>query len=278
MSTEHRQAYKTPDKEGRQAPAQVRDSTMKVQKRAKFQSQTQNKSDFPGFQGKMPRPRKTITPPPATINLAMNNDRYLETTNNTLYKITWDPSKMAKTKSAKKEVPPYEKPEVKFADITRTKQDYQPKGPAKVTKVRPPTRIEPNQAKFASETAYNSAFKHYKVPYVRYGDFHEGNVYLKPVVKFHQDGSVTTGDYNGTPGGRPRELIMPQPQLELQQGKMADVTAYKDAFSRKNLPDCSFLQWMAEHKAKSTMKELTTRNQPGTVSALNQKLQTTVKG
>lgn len=251
LNTMHQQFFRAPDKEGRQA-AQVRDATLKVPKRAKFQSQTQNRSDFPGFEGKMPRPPKAITPPPATINLAMNNDRHFVTTNKELYKITWDPSKMEKTKSAKKEEPPYQPPEEKFADTTQTKEDYKPKSPIKINKIRPPTRMAANEARFSSDTAYKSAFKHYTVPYVRYGDFHEASIYLKPSVKFHQDGSVTTGDFKGAQGGRPRELIVPQSKLQLEQGKMEGSTSYKDAFSRKELPTCAFVQWMAEHQATNT--------------------------
>lgn len=253
LQTVHRDAYKTPTKDARPEMT-VRQPTLKTQKRAKFQSETQAKSDFPGFGAKMPLPPKPVTPPPATLRLAMDKGRDFETTNNSFYKITWDPRKIERTKTLKPDSDEYVPPETKFATTTITKEDFKEKEPVKVTKIRPPSKIEPNKAKFFDETAYNAQFKPYsKVPYIRYGDFHETNFYRKPLVKFCTDGSVTTQDFKGAEGGRPRTCIKPEERFEKSHEKMDGATVYSEAYNRKKLPDCSYLEWMSKHLAKNAL-------------------------
>lgn len=253
LQTVHRDAFKTPTKDARPEMT-IRQPTLKTQKRAKFQGETQAKSDFPGFGAKMPLPPKPVTPPPATLRLAMDNGRDFETTNNSFYKITWDPRKIERTKALKPDSDEYVPPETKFATTTITKEDFKEKEPVKVTKIRPPSKIEPNKAKFFDETAYNAQFKPYsKVPYIRYGDFHETNFYRKPLVKFYTDGSVTTQDFKGAEGGRPRTCIKPEERFEKSTEKMDGATVYSEAYNRKKLPDCSYLEWMSKHLAKKAL-------------------------
>ena len=253
LTTVHKDAFKTPENDTRPEMT-IRQPTLKTKKRAKFQSDTQAKSDFPGFGAKMPLPPKPISPPPATLRLAMDNARDFETTNKQFYKITWDPSKIERTKLLKPDALEYVEPDTKFADTTITKEDFKQKEAVKVTKIRPPSRIEPSKAKFFDETAYNAQFKPYsKVPYIRYGDFHERNFYHKPVVKFHTDGSVTTQDFKGAEGGRPSTCLKPEERVEKSTDKMPGATAYSEAYSRKNLPECSYLEWMSKHLAKKAL-------------------------
>ena len=61
LQTVHRDAFKTPTKDARPEMT-IRQPTLKTQKRAKFQGETQAKSDFPGFGAKMPLP-PTCAPP-----------------------------------------------------------------------------------------------------------------------------------------------------------------------------------------------------------------------
>lgn len=265
LRTEHKDAFKTPEMEGRQQAVARPSNMLKNQKRAKFQSDTQSRSDFPGFGGKMPLPPKPIPPPPEKVNLAMNNDRAFETTNDHTYKVTWDPNKLERTKLLKPDNKPYTPPKVKFAVTTQSKEDFKGREAARMVKIRPPSRIEASKAKFFDETAYKSQFKHHKnVPYVRYGDFHEASIYLKPVVKFHQGGSVTTQDFSGADGGRPSTTFKPVQEIERTGGTVSGITMYKDAFGRKNLPDCSYLKWVSEHEAKKLATGIH-KSEPGTV-------------
>lgn len=253
LQTVHKDEFKTPEHETR-TEVRVRQPTLKTEKRAKFRDDTQAKSDFPGFGAKMPLPPKPCSPPPATLRLAMNNSQDFETTNKQFYNISWDPSKIERTKMLKPDDGDYVAPETKFATTTITKEDFKQKEAVKMPKIRPPTRIEPSKAKFFSETAYNTQFKPYKkVPFVRYGDFHETSFYQKPVVKFHQDGSVTTQDFKGAEGGRPRTSMKPEEKLEKVSDKMSGNTSYNEAYSRKKLPECSYLEWRSKHMAKKVL-------------------------
>jgi len=253
LRTVHKDEFKTPEYEARQE-AKVRQPILKTEKRSKFRDDTQAKSDFPGFGAKMPLPPKPISPPPATLRLAMNNNLDFETTNKQFYKITWDPNKIERTKILKPDDGEYVSPETKFASTTVTKEDFKQKEAVRMPKIRPPSRIEPSKAKFFDETAYNAQFKPYKkVPFVKYGDFHEASFYQKPVEKFHQDGSVTTQDFKGAEGGRPRTCMKPEAKLEKANEKMSDNTAYSEAFNRKKLPHCSYLDWRSKHLAKKAL-------------------------
>ena len=259
LRTEHMEAFKTPEVTNRQQ-AVARPSKLGAnQKRAKFQGDTQSRSDFPGFGGKMPPPPKPIPPPPARVDLTMNNERAFETTNDVVYKVNWDPKTLERTKMLRPDDKPYTPPKVKFAVTTQSKEDFKAREAPQVAKIRPPSRIEPSKAKFSSETAYNTQFKpHANVPYVRYGDFHESAVYLKPVTKFFQDGSVTTQDFKGAVGGRPSTTFKPVQELAHTEGSMENSTMYRDAFGRKNLPECSYLKWVSERQAKKGANHVTT--------------------
>ncbi|KAK2561342.1 hypothetical protein P5673_015840 [Acropora cervicornis] len=253
LTTVHKAEFTKPEQGGRRE-VKVQKPTLKTEKRSKFRGDTQAKSDFPGFGTKMPLPPKPCSPPPATLRLAMNNSQDFETTNKEFYKISWDPSKMERTKILKPESGEYVQPEVKFASTTITKEDFKKRETARMPKIRPPSRIEPSKAKFFSETAYSAQFKPYKkVPFVRYGDFHETNFYQKPVVKFYQDGSVTAQDFKGAEGGRPRTTMKPEEKLEKINEKMTGHTSYSEAYSRKKLPQCSYLEWRSKHLAKKAL-------------------------
>lgn len=253
LRTVHKDEFKTPGSDAR-PEAKVRQPTLKTEKRVKFRDDTQAKSDFPGFGGKMPLPPKPISPPPATLRLAMNNSQDFETTNKKFYKITWDPSKIERTKILKPDDGEYAAPDKKFATTTITKEDFKQKEPVKVTKIRPPSKIAPSKAKFFDETAYNAQFKpHGTVPYIRYGDFHETSFYQKPAVKFHQDGSVTNQDFKGAEGGRPRTCMKPEEKFQRGNEKISGLTAYTEAYSRKELPDCSYLKWRSNQLAKKAL-------------------------
>lgn len=253
LRTVHKDAFKTPEQEAKQE-AKFQQPTLKIEKRAKFRDDTQAKSDFPGYGAKMPLPPKACSPPPATLRLAMNNAHDFETTNKQFYKISWDPSKIERTKILKPDGGEYVTPGVKFSTTTITKEDFKQKEPVKMPKLRPPTRIEPSKAKLLSETAYNAQFKPYQnVPYVRYGDFHETRFYQKPVEKFHQDGSVTTQDFKGAEGGRPRTSMKPEMKLEKVNDKISGNTAYNEAYSRKKLPECSYLEWRSKNLTKKAL-------------------------
>lgn len=253
LRTVHKDEFKTPEHETRRE-VKIQKPTLKTEKRAKFRDDTQAKSDFPGFGAKMPLPPKPCSPPPATLRLAMNNAQEFETTNKQFYKISWDPSKIERTKTLKPDDDEYVAPEVKFATTTITKDDFKQREAVKMPKIRPPSRIEPSKAKFFSETAYSAQFKPYeKVPFIRYGDFHETNFYQKPAVKFYQDGSVTAQDFKGAEVGRPRTTMKPEEKLEKVNEKMAGSTSYSEAYSRKNLPDCSYLRWRSKHLAKKAL-------------------------
>ncbi|EDO48878.1 predicted protein [Nematostella vectensis] len=261
-TTTHQDTYKTPAHEGRQE-LQKRKAVISMGKRAKFQGDTQFRSDFPGYHGRMPKPAKSVQPPPATLSLKMNNDQNFETTNNDTFKITWDPKTIGRTQMMKPEMSTHVNPDLKMEVMTQTMVDYTQKAPVKVPVIRPPTRTEPSNIKFEGETAYQSQFKpHENVPFKRYGDFHESAVYLKPISKFHQDGSVTTQDFKGAIGGRPRTTFKPEQQLQMTDGKILDKTVYKADFIQKNQDECSYLKWVSNHQVQKEADKILQKQQP----------------
>lgn len=72
-------------------------------------------------------------------------------------------------------------------------------------------------------------------------------------MKFHTDGSVTTQDFKGAEGGRPRTSLKPEERFEKSTDKMPDATAYNEAYNRKKLPECSYVEWMNKHLAKKAL-------------------------
>lgn len=255
--TTHRDTFKTPEMEGRRE-ARKRQPQLKANQRAKFQSQTQFKSDFPGYGGKMPNPPKPITPPPETVNLAMNNNRHFSTTNNEFYKIIWDPKTIGRTKILKPDGEAYSKPLTKMETKTQAMRDFTQKEPVKMPQIRPPTRTEPSKSKFFDETAYKSQFKHYRTaPFQRYGDLHESAFYLKPVTKFYQDGSVTMQDFQGAAGGKPSTPHLPVQKLHVRDGELLSQTTYNSDYIRKAKGQCSYLQWMQDRETKKKAAKIT---------------------
>ncbi|KAK3752398.1 hypothetical protein QZH41_008600 [Actinostola sp. cb2023] len=257
--TTHRDAFKTPEREGRQEPRK-RISPLKPDVRAKFQSQTQFKSDFPGYGGKMPKPTKLIPPPPETVKLAMNNNIDFHTTNEQFFKLTWDPKTIGRTAMIKPDGGTYKTPQTKMETVTQSMRDYTQKESVKQQDVRPPTRIERNQTKFRDETVYNSQFKHYgTVPFKRYGDIHESAYYLKPVTKFYQDGSVTKQDFQGALGGKPRTPHKPVSTLHNDEGELFSQTTYGSTYVKQPQQSCSYLKWVRERETKKAAEKIILR-------------------
>lgn len=263
--TTHRETFKTPEREGRQQPRK-RNPNLKTDARAKFQSQTQFKSDFPGYGGKMPKPARLAQPPPETVNLAMNNDRDLHTTNEEFFKISWDPKTIGRTQILKPDGDTFLAPQVKMQTVTQSMSDYTQKEPVKMPHIRPQTRTEPNKVKFRDETAYNSQFKHYgTVSFQRYGDLHESAYYLKPVTKFYQDGSLTMQDYKGARGGKPRTPHKPVENLHTNDGELPKQTTYNSAYVRKPVQECSYLSYVKDRETNKAAQKIMQQQQSGKV-------------
>ena len=248
--TTHKDTYRTPGMEVRQE-GRKRQPQLKANQRAKFQSETQFKRDFPGYGGKMPEPPKPIPPPPETVNLAMNNNRDFLTTNNDFYQISWDPKTIGRTQILKPDAGTYNKPAEKMETKTQAMVDFTQKEPVRMPQIRPPTRTEPSKSKFFDETAYKSQFKHYRtIPFQRYGDLHESAFYLKPVTKFYQDGSVTMQDFQGAMGGKPSTPQVPIQKLHAQGGELLSQTTYNSDYIRKAKEKCSYLQWVQDRETQ----------------------------
>lgn len=263
--TTHRDTFKFPEKEGRQQQ-RIRNPNLKTDARAKFQSQTQFKSDFPGFGGKIPKPARMVQPPPETVNLAMNNKREFKTTNEQFFTPSWDPKTIGRTQILKPDGDVYKKPDVKMQTVTQSMTDYIQKEPVKMPQIRPQTRTVANKTKFRDETAYNSQFKHYgTVPFRRYGDLHESGYYLKPVAKFYQDGSVTMQDFQGANGGKPSTPHKPVQKLHNNEGKLVDQTTYKSTYIQKPSQTCSYLDWIKERESKKMADKIIEKQQSSKV-------------
>lgn len=255
--TTHRDTYKTPEMEARRE-TRKKQPQLNANQRAKFQSDTQFKSDFPGYGGKMPNPPKPIPPPPETVNLAMNNNRHFSTTNNEFYKINWDPKTIGKTKILKPDGGTYNKPVEKMETKTQAMRDFTQKEPVKMPQIRPATRTEPSKSKFHDETAYKSQFKHYRtVPFQRYGDIHESAFYLKPVTKFYQNGSVTMQDFQGATGGKPSTPHLPVQKLHVKDGDLLCQTTYNSDYIRRAKEQCSYLQWVQDRETQRKAAKIT---------------------
>lgn len=261
--TTHRDTFKTPQNEGRQPP-RIRNPNLKTDARAKFQSETQFRSDFPGYGGKMPRPPRPIEPPPETVNLAMSKDRAFKTTNDEFFKISWDPKTIGRTQILKPDAGIYQTPQIKMETVTQSMNDFTQKEPVKMPHIRPQTRTEPSKIKFRDETAYKSQFKPYgTVPFQRYGDLHESAYYLKPVTKFYQDGSVTMQDFQGAHGGKPSTPHVPIHKLHNNEGEFIKQTTYNSTYVRKPVQECSYLTWVKDRETKKATKKILQQQQAG---------------
>lgn len=276
--TMHREMFKKLGP-GEKAERVARGSTLKIEKRAKFEGQTQHKSDYPGYtKGKMPLPSKAATPPPDTLRISYDKDQAFNTTNKDEYKITWDPTKMRMAKSLKKDDDEYHPPTEKFATLTQTMADFEPKQTGKVTQIRPLTQAGGPKIKFCGETSYNNQFpKHDIQPRVRYGEIPVHSVHLKPIEKFFQDGSVTTQDFKTPDNCKPRSPFKPSYTMHVEEGKMEGDTVYRAEFVPKKTDICKFTQWMVEHEARN-MKRVPQNGQavmsPGKTGGTNEAIVT----
>merc|ERR1711962_439602 len=174
------------------------DSQLNRDKRAKFDGNTQNMRDFPGYRSQ-PLPQRAVAPPPATIRLSMDSRIDFVTEQKAQFP-GHDTREHTKPELVVKDPKSYTAPTTKFTTTTTNKLTYKPidvKEAYNAARVRPATNTKRQPAKFDDQTINKRFYKDWGVkPRIRYGDLHEANIYVAPVgnVASH---SETMASYDG---------------------------------------------------------------------------------
>lgn len=247
--TVHRTTYKKHEDKVQRSP-KVRKPMLKLAQRVTFDATTQAQSDFPSYKkGGFPPPQKPCPPYPATINLAVDSSQDFTTTNKELYKGQWG---VGVVKMKPKESR-YSPPKEKFHETTQTMEDFKPKQITRVSFAKPAQNIAASKLKLSDETSYKAQYPRYtnSAPFTRYGDFHEQAFYVKPLVRFDQQGgSVTTKDFKQPGGFRPRTSYKPKEKLDGNKGEMVGESEYRSTYKQKELQECMYVKYVEGHKAR----------------------------
>ena len=267
-STTHRSTFKQPPNISVNR-VKTMGSSLDLKPRKKFIVKSQAQDDYKGFGAKMPLPRKIITPPPETLEIAMNDKRYFDTTNRSEIKISWDPKGDIRDPPVKHS-DNYSLPKGKFDGLSITGQDFKEHKNIHPSVLKRPEEFQMSDSKFSGETSYQKAFANYgPIKRVRYGDFHEGNLYLKPVAKFHQDGSVMQQDYHLHKDAKPRSPKKPDYRRHDTGGNFNGITNYNEDYKAKDTKPCQFSKLMAEMDLKK--KKLAFEPKKRTLPEVNRK-------
>lgn len=250
--TVNRATYKKHGDKAMRSP-KVHKPTLKLTERVKFDSTTQAQRDFPDYKkGEFPLPPKPCPPYPTTINLAVDSSHDFVTTNKEFYKGQWDVD-VVKVKPSDSR---YSPPKQKFHETTQTMEDFKPKQITPVSISKPVPNIASSKLKLGDETSYKVQYPVYKgtLPFSRYRDFHEQAFYVKPMKKFNQQGgSVTAQDFKQPEGFRPRTSYKPKQTFDPKaiEGEISGETVYRSVYKQKEPQECTYVKYLAEHKAKN---------------------------
>eukprot|EP00794_Sanderia_malayensis_P003464 gene3464-3960_t len=219
--------------------------------RPKFSSKTRAQEDFQGFGVKMPERRKPITPPPETIDLRVDKNRYLETTKENELKITWEKNKLYRP-PLQKAVERYTPPKDKFEGLSVMQADFQKHQPVKPTIMKPiPLHKQVDGGKFSSATSYGSQFPDYgKIQISRHGDRYEKQYYVKPINKFNEGDTVMRCDFKSHGNVKRVSPIIPENNRHAKGEQFYGETSYNREFQPKKIEPCSLTKVLFELEAK----------------------------
>ncbi len=219
--------------------------------RPKFQAKTQAQDDFKGYGGNMPLRRKAITPPPETINLAADRNRYLETTKDSELKITWEKNKLHRP-PMKKVLERYSPPKDPLEALSVMQADYKKHENVRPAEIKPLDQPKTYDASFSHVTSYGSQFPAYgRVDVSRHGDAYDKHYYTKPFNKFVQDDSTMRGDYKSYGNIKRVEPIVPENKRHAKGGQFYGETSYSKEYKPKALEPCAFTKLLAAADLKT---------------------------
>ena len=218
--------------------------------RQKFTSKTQAQDDFKSYGKRMPSPRKAITPPPETIDLAVDNHRYLETTNNSEHRVTWEKNKLHRPPLKKMEER-YTPPKQQFQGLSVMREDFPAHKDVKSVMIKQPDQTKPSNAKFFGETSYMSQFPKYdNHEPIRHGDPYEKQYYVKPLSKFVEDDSTMRDDFKNYGHVKPVSAIRPENKQHAKGDKFFAGTSYREEYTQKTAEACTLSKLLAENDSK----------------------------
>ncbi|KAK3106960.1 hypothetical protein FSP39_003976 [Pinctada imbricata] len=240
LNTTNQDTYKSFPPGDHRAERIVKEPSLQASKiKGKFQSETQNRHDFPAYRNTQTLRARMAEPAPDTIDLKFDNKTSFSTEQRTIYR-GHDILKNPVPRPIRHDMEEYQKPTVKFETETSNKRDFQP---IDVTANRSMRAIPPYQslgvpdAKFDDRTMFKEFFKTYSpTQRVRYGDFHENRPYVPPVDKF--EGVSTTKTTFIPKKYEPTPAFKPETQSIDTSGRMEFSTVHKDTYTKPKVKPC----------------------------------------
>ncbi|XP_072166287.1 uncharacterized protein [Diadema setosum] len=235
-------------------------------RRAKFDGLTQSKRDFAGYQSQ-PLPPKPCTPPPTTIRLSMDSRIDFVTEQKQEFQGV-DVMTNPKPALMKKDSDKYNPPTVKFATDSSHKVDYRPIDAKDAYRQpnfrRPHTQGGMRSAKFYDQTTNKRFFRDWGAkPRIRYGDFHEANVYVKPRGKMEVE-SWNSSTYKHVSLDEPTPNFAPENKPMEHAGKQDFTTIHKMTYQGLRPKMCKSQLYLLqqEMKRRKALKERVAKEGP----------------
>ncbi|XP_070548491.1 stabilizer of axonemal microtubules 1-like [Ptychodera flava] len=215
---------------------------------------TQHMRDFPGYKSQ-PLPPKAVTPAPATIRLSMDSRLNFETEQRKEFQGI-DTKKHPRMALMKKEPDKYEPPTVKFETMTSNKVDYRP---IDLEKAYQTPRINPEYSAtrepgdFDDKTMHKKFFQDWGVqPRIRYGDFHEANIYIPPKGDMRKT-STNTETFTAKQA-EPVKNYKPDDKPMVREGKQDFTTVHKETYTSLKLPMCPSQAYLLQQEIRKRRK------------------------
>lgn len=206
-------------------------------KLGKFETETQNRRDFPQYAGA--RPAKLAEPAPETIDLRFDNKRSFQTEQRSIYK-GHDIRQNPMQKPIRHDIEEFNPPSVKFETETSNKRDFQPIDIAANLTYKaqvPHSTIRVPDVKFDGRTSFGEFFKNYgAIKRERYGDFHENRPYIPPQTKF--DGVSTTKTTFTPKKWEPTRPFLPENRPIESDGAMDFSTVHNETYQKPKVKPC----------------------------------------
>ncbi|XP_787867.1 stabilizer of axonemal microtubules 1 [Strongylocentrotus purpuratus] len=220
-------------------------------RRAKFDGVTQSRKDFPGYQSQ-PLPQKPCTPPPVTIRLSMDSKIDFVTENTHEFQ-GHDVLSNPKRATMKKDSDTYNPPTIKFATDSSNKVDYRPiedKSAYLQPNRRPHTQGGARSAKFYDQTTNNRFFRNWGAkPRIRYGDFHEAKIYIKPRGKMEVE-SWNSSTYKSLPLDEPTPNYKPHDEPVERSGEQDFTTIHKSTYKGQRPKMCKSQLYLLQQEMR----------------------------
>ncbi|XP_077985469.1 uncharacterized protein LOC144440086 [Glandiceps talaboti] len=252
--TTHKDTYKDMGPGHKAARVRRGEEMKKVDKKVRLDGITQHMKDFPGYKSQ-PIPPKPVTPAPATIRLSMDSRLNFDTEQRTEFKGI-DTIQHPRRELMKKDNEKYEMPTVKFETMTCNKVDYRPidiEASYQTPRVNPEYSATREPGKFDGKTMHMKFFQDWGIqPRVRYGDFHEANIYIPPKGDMRKT-STNTETYTAKKA-EPIANYKPDNKLAEKEGQHDFTTVHKETYTTLKLPMCPSQAYLLQQEIRKRRK------------------------